>query len=140
MPLLPDRVKHRKQHNRSCDYQHVATRGTTLAFGEFGLQALEGGEVTARQIESARVTAAHYLGRTGKMWIRIFPHTPATARAAETRMGSGKGGVEYWCAKIQPGTMLFEFAGVPADMAREALRRQAHKLPLRCRMVAREEV
>lgn len=138
MPLLPKRVKFRKQHTRGYKPDHIASRGTKVSFGDFGIQAIEGGEITSRQIESARVTANHYLGRIGKMWIRIFPHIPVTGRPAETRMGKGKGEVDYWCAKIKPGTVLFELAGVPEDMAREALRRQAHKLPLRCRMVKRE--
>jgi len=138
MPLLPNNVKFRKQHTRRFDRDHVASRGTKVSFGDFGIQAVEGGRITSRQIESARVTATHYLGRNGKMWIRIFPHTPVTARPAETRMGKGKGAVDHWCAQVKPGTVLFELAGVTEDMAREALRRQAHKLPLRTRMVKRE--
>lgn len=139
MPLLPNNVKFRKQHTRGFDINHVASRGTSVSFGDFGIQALEGGEITSRQIEAARVTATRFLGRAGKMWIRIFPHTPVTGRPAETRMGKGKGNVTYWCAKIKPGTVLFELAGVSEDIAREALRRQAHKLPLRTRMVKRED-
>lgn len=139
MPLLPNRVKFRRQHTRRKNLQHVAPRGTKVAFGEYGIQALEGGEITARQIESARVTANHYLGRNGKMWIRVFPHTPVTGRPAETRMGKGKGDVSFWCAQVLPGTVLFELAGVDEDMAREALRRQAHKLPIKTRMVKRED-
>ena len=138
MPLLPNRVKFRKQHTRGFNIDHIASRGTKVSFGDYGLQAIEGGDITSRQIESARVTATHYLGRAGKMWIRIFPHTPVTGRPAETRMGKGKGAVNFWCAKVKPGTVLFELAGVTEDMAREALRRQAHKLPLRMRMVKRE--
>jgi len=138
MPLLPNNVKFRKQHTRRFDTEHVATRGTQVSFGDFGIQALEGGEVTARQIEAARVAAGRLLGRAGKMWIRIFPHTPVTARAAETRMGKGKGNVSYWCAKVKPGTVLFEVAGISEVQAREALKRQAHKLSLKTRMVARE--
>ncbi len=138
MPLLPNRVKFRKQHTRGFDPEHRASRGNAVSFGDFGLQAVEGGEITSRQIESARVTATHYLGRAGKMWIRVFPHTPVTGRPAETRMGKGKGAVNYWCAKVAPGTVLFELAGVSEAMAREALRRQAHKLPLRMRMIKRE--
>lgn len=138
MPLLPNNVKFRKQHTRSYDLDHVATRGNAVAFGEFGIQALEGGEITSRQIEAARVSGNRLLGRNGKMWIRIFPHTPVTQRAADTRMGKGKGNVSYWCAKIKPGTILFEVAGLSEDQAREALRRQAHKLPLKTRMVKRE--
>jgi large subunit ribosomal protein L16 len=138
MPLLPSNVKFRKQHTRGFDLEHTATRGTDVRFGDFGIQALEGGDVSGRQIEAARVAAGRFLGRAGKMWIRIFPHTPVTARAAETRMGKGKGNVEYWCAKVKPGTMLFEIAGISESMAREAMRRQAHKLPIKTRMVKRE--
>ena len=138
MPLLPSNVKFRKQHTRSYDLDHTASRGTKVSFGEFGIQALEGGEVTARQIEAARVTATRFLGRAGKMWIRVFPHTPVTQRPADTRMGKGKGNVSYWCAKVKPGTVLFEIAGISEDIAREALRRQAHKLPIKTRMVKRE--
>ena len=139
MPLLPNQVKFRKQHTRSYKTDHVATRGTHVAFGEFGIQALEGGEVTSRQIESARIAAARHLGRAGKMWIRIFPHTPVTQRPADTRMGKGKGNVSYWCAKVRPGTVIFEVAGLTEEAAREALRRQAHKLPIRTRMVKRRD-
>lgn len=139
MPLLPAQVKHRKQHTRGFDATHVATRGAHISFGDYGLQAISGGEVTARQIESARVTATHYLGRVGKLWIRIFPHTPVTKRPADTRMGTGKGGVEYWAAKVPAGTVLFELAGVNEEMAREAFRRQAHKLPIKTRMIKRED-
>lgn len=139
MPLLPSRTKFRKPHTRGFSFDQIASRGAKVSFGEYGLQALEGGEITARQIESARVTANHYLGRVGKMWIRIFPHTSVTGRPAETRMGKGKGEVSYWTARVRPGTVLFEFSGVSEDMAREALRRQAHKLPIKTRMVKRED-
>ena len=140
MAMLPAQVKHRKQHTRNHPYDHVATSGNKRAFGDFGIQVLEGGEITARQIEAARVTAAHYLGRVGKLWIRIFPHTPVTGRPAEVRMGSGKGEVKYWAAKVDPGHVIFEFAGVTEEMAREAMRRQAHKFPLRMRMIKREGI
>ena len=139
MPLLPNNVKFRKQHTRGFDLDHKATKGNKVSFGEFGIQVLEGGEITSRQIEAARVTATRFLGRAGKMWIRVFPHTPVTGRPAETRMGKGKGNVNYWCAKVRAGTVLFEIAGISEDQAREALRRQAHKLPLRTRMVKRED-
>mgnify|MGYP001099689432 CR=1 FL=1 len=138
MPLLPNNVKFRKQHTRHFHKDHVATRGNKVSFGEFGIQVLEGGEITSRQIEAARVSGNRLLGRNGKMWIRVFPHTPVTARAADTRMGKGKGNVSYWCAKVQPGTVLFEMAGISEEVAREALRRQAHKLPLKTRMVKRD--
>jgi large subunit ribosomal protein L16 len=139
MPLLPSRTKFRKPHTRRYDLNHTATRGTKVSFGDYGLQALEGGNVTARQLESARVTANHYHGRVGKMWIRVFPHTSVTGRPAETRMGKGKGEVSYWTARVRPGTVIFELSGVTEDMAREALRRQAHKLSIRTRMVKRED-
>jgi len=140
MPLIPARVKHRKQHTRGFRLNHTATRGNTLAFGDFGIQVLESGKISARQIEAARVAAGHYLGRVGKMWIRIFPHTPVTKHPAESRMGSGKGEVDYWCSHVDRGTVIFEFAGLTEDQARETLRRQAFKLPLRTRMVKREAV
>lgn len=137
MPLLPARVKYRKQHTRGHRYNHVATSCNQLAFGDYGLQALESGEVSARQIEAARVAAGHFLGRVGKMWIRIFPHQPVTKHPAETRMGSGKGEVAYWATHVHAGTVMFEFAGVNEDQARGALRRQAFKLPIKTRLVKR---
>ncbi len=137
MPMLPAQVKHRKQHVRGFRMDHVAQTGHKLAFGDFGIQVLESGEITARQIEAARVTAAHYLGRVGKLWIRIFPHLPITGRPAETRMGSGKGEVKYWAQHVDAGTVIFEFAGITEEMAREAMRRQAHKFPLKMRMIKR---
>jgi large subunit ribosomal protein L16 len=140
MPLLPAFVKHRKQHTHGFRYDHVATSGHTLSFGEFGIQTLASGVISARQIEAARVTAAHYLGRVGKLWLRVFPHTPFTAHAAEARMGSGKGEVKYWGAHIHAGTVVFEMAGVTEDMAREAMRRMARKFPLRMRMIKREGI
>ena len=140
MAMLPAQVKYRKQHTRGYRLDHVATSGNQLAFGDYGLQTLESGEITARQIEAARVTAAHDLGRVGKMWIRIFPHIPVTGKPAEVRMGSGKGEVKYWCAKVDAGHVIFEITGVTEDMAREALRRQSHKFPLKMRMIKRSGV
>lgn len=140
MALLPAFVKHRKQHTRGFVFDHVATSNNRLEFGEFGIQSLASGEITARQIEAARVTAAHYLGRVGKLWIRVFPHMPITGRPAETRMGSGKGDVKYWGAHIHSGTVIFEMAGITEDMAREAMRRMASKFPLRMRMIKREGI
>jgi large subunit ribosomal protein L16 len=137
MALLPSRVAHRKQHTRGFRLDHVASSGNKLAFGDYGIQCLESGQITARQIEAARVAAGHYLGRVGKLWIRVFPHMPVTKHAAESRMGSGKGEVNYWAIHVHAGTVLFEFAGITEDLARETLRRQAFKLPLRCRMVTR---
>jgi len=140
MALIPARVKYRKQHTRGYPTDHVATSANKLEFGEFGLQVLEGGTISARQLEAARVTAAHYLGRVGKLWIRIFPHIPHTKHPAESRMGSGKGEVEFWGSKVDAGHVIFEFAGVTEDMAREAMRRQAHKFPLKMRMIKREGI
>jgi len=137
MAMLPARVKHRKQQTRRNSDTHVATSCNRLAFGDYGIQALECGQVTARQIKAARVAAGHYLGKNGKLWIRIFPHNPITAHPAESRMGSGKGDVDFWATWIDPGTVMFELAGVSEEMAREAMRRQAHKLPLATRLVKR---
>lgn len=138
MPLIPSRVKRRKPHTRGYRLDHTATRCNTLAFGDYGIQVLESGKISARQIEAARVAAGHYLGRVGKMWLRIFPHTPVTKHPAESRMGSGKGEVDYWMQHVDAGTVIFEFAGITADQARETLRRQSFKLPMRTRMVTRQ--
>jgi large subunit ribosomal protein L16 len=132
---MPKRVKFRKTHRGHL--RGKATRGNEVVFGEFGLQALELGWVTARQIEAGRVAAQHYLGTEGKLWIRIFPDKSVTAKPAETRMGSGKGEPEYWAAPVKPGTILFEVGGVPDDMARAALKLTYHKMPVRCRFVNR---
>src|SRR5471032_477422 len=105
MAMLPSNVKYRKWHTRGFSYDHVATSGNYLAFGDFGIQVTESGAITARQIEAARVTAAHYLGRAGKMWIRIFPQMPVTAHPAESRMGSGKGEVKHWAQHVHAGTV-----------------------------------
>ena len=138
MPLIPARTKYRKPHTRGSRMNHTATRGNHLAFGDFGIQVLQSGCITARQIEAARVAAGHYLGRVGKMWLRIFPHTPVTKHPAESRMGSGKGEVDYWMTHVDAGTVIFEFAGITPEQARETLRRQAFKLPLRSRMITRD--
>ncbi len=137
MPLLPSRTKYRKVHrgSRAGD----ATRGNTLAFGEYGIQALGRGWMTSAQIEAARVAITRNMKRKGKVWIRVFPHKPVTKKPAETRMGKGKGGVEYWVAVVRPGTMLFEISGVSATVAKESLRLADTKLPFRCRFVARED-
>lgn len=116
----------------------MATRGNTLSFGEFGLQAQECHWITARQIEAARRAMTRYVRRGGKIWIRIFPDKPVTMRPAETRMGSGKGSPEFWVATVKPGRMLFEIAGVPEDVAKEAMRLASHKLPIKTRFVTRE--
>jgi large subunit ribosomal protein L16 len=138
MPLLlPARTTYRKQHQGNMKGR--ATRGATLAFGDFGLQALEPGKITARQIEAARIALTRYMKRGGKVWIRIFPQKPVTAKPAETRMGSGKGAVDHWIAVIKPGLMIFEIGGVSEEVAREAVRLAGHKLPLQVRFVKREE-
>lgn len=116
----------------------IATVGNTLSFGEFGLQALEPAWITARQIEAARRTITHHLKRGGKVWIRIFPDHPATAKPAETRMGGGKGAPDHWVAVVRPGRVLFEVAGVAPQLARESLDLAAHKLPVNTRLVERE--
>jgi large subunit ribosomal protein L16 len=135
--LQPKKVKHRKQQKGRM--RGKAYRGSTLAFGDFGLQALECSRVTARQIEAARIAMTRYVKRGGKVWIRIFPDKPITKKPAETRMGKGKGNPEEWVAVVKPGRMLYEMEGVTSEVARSALRLAAHKLPLRTRLVEREE-
>ncbi len=134
--LMPKRVKHRKQHR--IVPKGEALRGNYVAFGEFGIQAVEGGWISSRQIEAARRAITNYVRRGGKVWIRIFPDRPVTQKPAETRMGSGKGAPEYWVAVVQPGRVLFELAGVREDVAKEALTRAAFKLPVKSRFVLRE--
>ena len=135
MALMPKRVKHRKFHRGRL--RGNATSGNFVAFGDFGIQALEAGWITSQQIEAARVAANRVISGQGKMWIRIFPHRSATARPAETRMGKGKGEIDYWFARVKPGTILYEIGGVPEEVAREAFRRQAHKLPVKCCLARR---
>jgi large subunit ribosomal protein L16 len=135
--LQPKKVKHRKQHKGRM--RGKAYRGSTLDFGDYGLQALECCRVTARQIEAARVAMTRHAKRGGKVWIRIFPDKPITKKPAETRMGKGKGNPEEWVAVVRPGRMLYEMEGVPSNVAREALRLAAHKLPMATRIVEREE-
>ncbi len=134
--LQPKRVKYRKQHRGRMKGQ--ANDGNTVVFGEFGLQALSAAWVEARQIEAARRAITHHMRRGGKVWIRIFPDKPVTAKPAETRMGSGKGAPDHWVAVVKPGRMLFEVAGVREEVAREALRLASHKLPVETRIVVRE--
>jgi large subunit ribosomal protein L16 len=134
--LIPRRVKHRKQHHPGRHGQ--ATGGTVIAFGDYGLQALEPAYVTNRQIESARIAMTRYMKRGGKVWINIYPDRPLTKKPAETRMGSGKGSPEWWIANVKPGRVMFELSGVTEDVAREALRLAMHKLPMKCRFVRRE--
>ena len=135
MGLMPKRVKHRKEQRRTIGGK--AGRGNTVAFGEYGLQALEPGWISSRQIEAGRVAATHFMADEGKLWIRIFPHKPVTSTAAETRMGKGKGEVEYWAAVVKPGTVLYEVGGLPEDIAKQALIRTAHKLPVKVRFITR---
>jgi large subunit ribosomal protein L16 len=137
--LQPKRVKYRKPHRGNM--RGIATAGNTVAFGDIGIQALEPAWITARQIEAARRTITHHLKRGGKVWIRIFPDKAATAKPAETRMGSGKGAPDHWVAVVRPGRVLFEIGGgVSMELAREALRLASHKLPIGTRVVEREKV
>lgn len=136
MPLMPKRTKYRKQQRSRV--RGNAKGGDTLAFGDYGIQSLGRGELTSSQIEAARVAINRFLSRRGKVWIRIFPHTPVTKKPAETRQGKGKGPVEYWAAKIKPGAILFELGGVPVSAAREAMRLADGKLPFRCRFISKE--
>lgn len=138
MPLMPKRVKYRKSHRGSRSGN--AQRGTKVSFGEYGLQCVGRGWITNRQIESCRISINRYLKRKGKVWIRIFPHKPVTARPPETRMGKGKGPVDKWVAVVRPGTMLFEVSGVPETQAKEAMRLAANKLGIRCRFVVRDDL
>lgn len=135
--LMPKRVKYRKTMRGRL--RGKAQRGNSVAFGTYGLQAVDSHYVTSRQIEAARRALVRYMKRGGKVWIRIFPDKPVTMRAAETRMGSGKGNVDHYVAPVRPGRIMFEIAGVPEDVAREALRLAAHKLPMRTQFVKREE-
>lgn len=135
--LLPKRVKYRKQHRGRMTGK--ATRGNTIAYGEYGLQATEPCWITSNQIEAARVAINRFIRRGGQVWIKIFPDKPVTAKPAETRMGSGKGSPEYWAAVVKPGRVLFEIAGVTEENAREALRLAAHKLPCKTRFIARDK-
>jgi len=135
MAMMPKRVKHRKfQRGR---VRGNATRGNTVSYGEYGLQTLESGWITARQIEAGRVAATHFLHREGKVYIRIFPHKSVSAKPLETRMGKGKGEPETWVACVKPGTVMYEIGGVEEVVARQALARINAKMPCRCRMVSR---
>lgn len=136
--LQPRRVRHRKQHRGRM--KGAATSGNVVSFGEYGLQARAPAWIDARQIEAARRAMTHEMRRGGKVWIRIFPDKPVTAKPAETRMGSGKGNPEKWVAVVKPNRVLFEIAGVPEDVAREALRLAAHKLPIPTKVVQRDEL
>lgn len=135
MAMMPKRVKWRKSQRGKV--RGVAQRGNTVAFGEFGIQTLGTGWITARQIEAGRVAATHFLHREGRIYVRIFPDKPVSSKPLETRMGKGKGDPEYWVARVRPGTVLIEIGGVEEDVARQALMRVAHKMPYRCRFVKR---
>ena len=134
--LAPKRVKYRKQMKGRM--RGKATRGNYVAFGDFGLQALECGWVSNRSIEAARIAMTRHIKRGGKVWISIYPDRPLTKKPAETRMGSGKGSPEWWVANVKPGRVLFELAGPPEPLAREAMRRAIHKLPMKCRFITLE--
>ena len=136
--LMPKRVKHRKQFRGSMAGK--ALRGNKISNGEFGIVALEPAWIKSNQIEAARIAMTRHIKRGGKVWIKIFPDKPVTAKPAETRMGSGKGTLEYWVAVVKPGRVMFEISGVNEDVAREALRLATHKLPCKCKVVSREEL
>jgi len=135
--LMPKRVKRRKQFRGRMTGR--ALRGSNITYGEYGLVASEVSEVTSRQIESARIAMTRHIKRGGKVWIKIFPDKPRTKKPAEVRMGSGKGSLEYWAAIVKPGRVMFELAGVPEEVAREALRLAMHKLPLKCKIISKED-
>lgn len=134
--LMPKRVKYRKAHRGR--RKGIAIAGSQLSFGEYGLQAVEPGWLTNRQIEAGRIAITRHVKRGGKLWIRIFPDKPVTKKPAETRMGKGKGTPEYWVAVIKPGRILYELAGIPKELAQEAIRLTSHKLPIKTKFVARE--
>ena len=136
--LSPKRVKYRRVHRGRM--KGTAHRGNKVSYGEFGIQALSPAWVTSNQIEAARVAMTRYIKRGGKVWIKIFPDKPVTNKPAETRMGSGKGTLEYWVAVVKPGRVMFEIAGVPEETAKEALRLASHKLPCRCKIVSKADL
>ena len=136
--LMPKIVKHRKQFRGSM--RGKATRGNKISYGEYGIVAMEPGWVKSNQIEAARIAMTRYVKRGGKVWIKIFPDKPVTATPAETRMGKGKGALEYWVAVVKPGRVMFEISGVPDEVAKEALRLATHKLPIKCKVVSREDL
>lgn len=138
MAMMPKRVKFRKQQRGKI--KGHATRGNYVAYGEYGIQSLEGGWLTARQIEAGRVAARQYVSREGRLYVRVFADKPISKKPLETRMGKGKAEPEYWVARIKPGTILYEVTGVAKDSARDAFVRVAHKLPFRCRFVERRQV
>lgn len=135
--LMPKRTKYRRVHRGRM--KGKATRGNRISSGEYGLMALEPAWVTSNQIEAARIAMTRYIKRGGNVWIKIFPDKPVTEKPAETRMGSGKGSPEYWVAVVKPGRVMFEMAGIPEDVAREAIRLAMHKLPLKCKFVKKSD-
>ena len=136
--LMPKRVKRRKQFRGTM--KGKALRGNTLSYGEYGIIATEPCWIKSNQIEAARIAMTRYIKRGGKVWIKIFPDKPVTAQPAETRMGSGKGSVEYWVAVVKPGRVMFEIAGVSEEIAKEALRLATHKLPVKCKIVSKADL
>ena len=136
--LMPKRVKYRRvQRGR---LKGTAHKGNTVTYGSYGLAAMEPAWITSNQIEAARIAMTRYVKRNGKVWIKIFPDKPVTAKPAETRMGSGKGALEYWVAVVKPGRVMFEIAGVPEETAKEALRLATHKLPVKCKIVSKADL
>ena len=135
--LLPKRVKYRRQHRGRM--RGAAHKGNQLSYGDYGMQALECGWITSRQIEAARIAMTRYIKRGGNVWIKIFPHKPVTEKPAETRMGSGKGSPEYWVAVVKPGRVMFEIGGVPEELAKEAIRLAQHKLPIKTKFISKEK-
>ena len=136
--LMPKRTKHRKQFRGSMAGK--AMRGNVISYGDFGIVAQEPGWITSNQIEAARVAMTRYVKRNGKVWIKIFPDKPVTSKPAETRMGSGKGTLEYWVAVVKPGRVMFEIGGIPEAQAREALRLATHKLPVKCKIASKADL
>ncbi|MZQ74866.1 MAG: 50S ribosomal protein L16 [Peptoclostridium sp.] len=135
--LMPKRVKRRRVHR--CRFKGKAQKGNTVTYGDYGLVALEPSRITANQIEAARIAINRYIRRGGKVWIKIFPHMPITQKPAETRMGAGKGSPEYWVAIVKPGRVMFELSGVNEEVAREAMRLAANKLPVKCKFVKKAD-
>lgn len=136
--LQPKKTKWRRMHRLTTD--GVAYKGNTVVFGEYGLKAMNGSRITSRQIESARIAITRHVKRTGKVWIRIFPHLPITKKPLETRMGKGKGSLDHWVAIVKKGRIMFELAGVEEDVAKEAMRLASHKLPVKCKFVKRDNM
>ena len=136
--LMPKRTKHRKQLRGSMAGK--AMRGNVISYGDFGIVAQEPGWITSNQIEAARVAMTRYVKRNGKVWIKIFPDKPVTSKPAETRMGSGKGTLEYWVADVKPGRVMFEIGGIPENLAKEALRLATHKLPVKCKIASKADL